>query len=93
MARIYPENLITHRVRTPSEEKFLRSVREKLSDEWTVFVNLEYTSAPDFRRVSGEIDFLLFHEISGIVIAEVQGGTLSSALGDGHVLQANRLRK
>ena len=90
MAKIYPENLITHRTRTPSEEKFLRSVREKLSDEWTVFVNLEYTSAPDFRRVSGEIDFLLFHEIFGIVIAEVKGGTLSSELGGEHWLQGSR---
>lgn len=91
MAKIYPQSLRSHapKTRTPSEKRFLDKITEKLSDEWTVFANLEYTVSGDCSRVSGEIDFLLYHEIFGIVIAEVKGGELSTD-ADGKWRQSSR---
>lgn len=77
MAKIYPSISRFEPMRTASENFVLNKIRHGLSDEWTVYLNLEFTRSEKNFWVEGEMDFLLYHEIYGILILEVKGGPIS----------------
>lgn len=77
MAKIYPSVSRFEPMRTASENFVLNKIRQALSDDWTVYLNLEFTRSEKRFWVEGEMDFLLYHEIYGILILEVKGGILS----------------
>jgi len=61
-----------------SEEIVFRAVQENLSDDWYVFHSFHYISDdPKYKKRDGEIDFLFYHPIEGIVVMEVKGGAIS----------------
>lgn len=91
MAKILPEILINPN-RAPSELEVLKTIRERVSDEWLVFQGFEFrtykrkfrndpTSAPtQFKGGTiqdGEIDFLFFKPGIGFVVLEVKGGEIT----------------
>lgn len=61
-----------------SEEVVFRAVQENLSDEWYVFHSFHFISNDrQGKKHDGEIDFLFYHPIEGIVVMEVKGGAIS----------------
>ncbi|MGN0834830.1 MAG: NERD domain-containing protein [Candidatus Spyradosoma sp.] len=96
MAEIYPDLRNSDgapRMRNEAEERVLKKILEQFSDEWTVLTNLDYTR--DVSRpqpyVCGEIDFLLRHEIFGVLAIEVKSGVFRSHGGEW--LQNGRARE
>ena len=61
-----------------SEETVFRAVQEYLPDDWYVFHSFHFISDdPQGKKHDGEIDFLFYHPIEGIVVMEVKGGAIS----------------
>ena len=61
-----------------SEEIVFRAVQDHLPDDWYVFHSFHFISDdPQGRKHDGEIDFLFYHPIEGIVVMEVKGGAIS----------------
>ncbi len=96
MAKIYPDLRNSDgapRMRNEAEERVLEKILEQFSDDWTVLTNLDYTT--DVSRfqpyVCGEIDFLLHHEIFGLLAIEVKSGVF--ARRGGKWLQNGRERE
>lgn len=79
MAKIFPspdsEKACFFAPKTPGEKNFLAFAKEKLSNEWTVFHNLVYGNASE-KDVYGEFDFLLYHEIFGLLAVEIKDGKI-----------------
>ena len=61
-----------------SEEVVFRAVQKHLSDDWYVFHSFHFISNDrQGKKHDGEIDFLFYHPIKGIVVMEVKGGAIS----------------
>ena len=61
-----------------SEEIVFRAVQENLPDDWYVFHSFHFISDDrQGKKHDGEIDFLFYHPIEGIVVMEVKGGAIS----------------
>lgn len=80
MASIFPTldstNAKFFAPKTPGERFFLKFALENLSDEWTIFHNLVYGRVEE-KNVFGEIDFLLYHEIFGLLAVEIKDGKIT----------------
>jgi len=79
MALIFPpldsDKACFFETKTPGEKFFLTFAQKKLSSEWTVFHNLVYGNAQE-KNVFGEFDFLLYHEIFGVLAVEIKDGKI-----------------
>ena len=64
--------------RPMSEQIVFREIRKNLSDEWFVFHSFDYVTRDlNRKRWDGEIDFLLYHPVHGMLVIEVKGGRIS----------------
>ena len=68
--------------RPMSERIVFEAISKNLSDEWRVFHSFDYVTRDlNKKRWDGEIDFLLYHPLQGILIVEVKGGAISHRNG------------
>ncbi|MCF8431950.1 MAG: NERD domain-containing protein [Melioribacteraceae bacterium] len=72
MAIIYPN--VKNISGPQSERKFLRKLKEQLSDEYWVFHSVEFISNIKGTLQQGEADFIILHPELGILVLEVKGG-------------------
>ena len=75
--------------RPMSERQVFGIIKESLSDEWKVFHSFDFISRNVKKQTfDGEIDFMLYHPVKGILVLEVKGGSIS--YHDGQWYQENR---
>ena len=64
--------------RPMSERIVFDAIRKNLSDEWYVFHSFDYVTRDlNQKRWDGEIDFLLYHPVKGMLVVEVKGGVIA----------------
>lgn len=87
MARFYP-SLNKNFHGSDGEQLVYDSLRQELSDSYTVFHSFVWLGNDKQRRSEGEADFVILHPAWGILVIEVKAGGISYQ--NGHWLQTNR---
>jgi len=87
MARFYP-SLNKNFHGSDGEQLVYDSLRQGLSDSYTVFHSFAWLGNEKQRRSEGEADFVILHPALGIMVIEVKAGGISYQ--DGQWLQTNR---
>lgn len=90
--KIYPDQSQT-RVIFPSsaEEKFYELCRSRLSEKWRVFYSVTLSKVEkDEGLKDNEIDFVLYHPKTGVLVVEVKGGRIKYQAEKKQFLSVNR---
>ena len=68
---------------SPGENKVYHTLKEKLSDDWTVIHSFRWVKYNPIkgRKAQGEGDFVIFNRKYGILVLEVKGGGISYSRG------------
>lgn len=79
MAIMYPKNMEYKQVNSFGEKAVFESLKESLSDEWTVIYSLRWINKANkrSRKAEGEGDFLILNKDYGILVLEIKGGDIS----------------
>lgn len=74
--------------RPVSEQVVYEVIRDTFNDKWIVFHSFDFITRDGSSRRVGEIDFLLYHPVFGLLVLEVKGGVIKHIDGqwyqDGH---------
>ena len=81
MAIMYPSNIESYKY-TESEKLFYNELKNKLSDDFSVFYSIRWFRNINGEKETSECDFLIFHPNYGYITIEVKGGVSIEVQGD-----------